>query len=500
MAHLKKYRCKLEDLLASLDDFEAADIVSYEDLSRLVGHIALVTKTVPIERLLEGLTNQDMSPTSRDRLLDCLSKITRYRECARFLCVKAEKLPMLRNVIVQQVQHAAQAGGIFIPSLTTVGLEQSLRRFQYGGNPVQISTLPGWLAEAVMSFPQSFSKDVNKILREAKVHAEVQLLAHYDKVSHGVVPPRILASSKDACYLCHSLIKLHGKYAVPKSHGRLYKGWCLPAAYQEGPLQRSLNSFLERQILATLQNLMVLNRRPLKMFSNESTIFPISLSESAWAGPPSSLISSASRREVVALAQSSEADATRRMAGQETTGLTPERIRHPHVREMGFYSVDNDVSTPRVIPVDASDDESGGESNHDVGDDGVDQASDNDAESDGTHHTMDGSLASDVVETMLEPGQTITYEPAPGSRFWFRTNRMDVFIDDSSARFSLTWLSEHKAEAVLRTDTDAVLDAESVSAVVDVTLTKDAEGHRYFATGGEVVMIRALDRVEDLSS
>lgn len=350
VSHLAKYRRRLEKLSAALDDLEAADVVRHEELARLVRHISLLTEEVPLPRLLEGLTNQDMSPTSKDRLLACLSKIKRYWECAPFLCQRAEQLSMLQNVVVQKVQYAAQAEGRPLPSPTTADFEQSLKRIQHRGKPVQIHNLPKWMTKAAMSLQQSFPNDVNKIRTEAKVHAEVQLLAHYENVSHGVIPPRILASSKDACYLCHSLIKLHGKYEVPKSHGRLYKGWCLPAAYQDGPLQRSLNSFLERQISATLQGLMALPRKPLVMFSNESTIFPINLSASTLAGPTSSPRSSALGPGVATLGPASE---------------------NLHLETTRIDSVEDVINAQSKIASDASVSGSGGEITYGVGD-GVD--------------------------------------------------------------------------------------------------------------------------------
>lgn len=325
--HLERYRRRLEYLLAVLDSFEAADVLRHEDLTRLMRVIALVTKAVPLERLLAGLTNQDMAPTARHRLLDCLTKMTRYRDLALFLCQKAEQLSMLRKVIVQNIQHPARSriNPLGRPTMT-VNFEQSLMRFQYMGAPVQISTLPGWLMKAAMDSQRSFLCNVKKTCKEAKVHAEIQLLIHYENVSDEVIPPRILASSKDACYLCHCLIRLHGKYEVPKSHGRLYRGWCLPTAYQEGPLQQKFNSFLELQIILTLQHDMRLTRRPLIIFSNESTIFPIDLSASTLAVPQSSTIVSSGLRFGV---KDSKAD---RKTNQSTVQCQRAKVAR---REMG---------------------------------------------------------------------------------------------------------------------------------------------------------------------
>jgi hypothetical protein len=377
-----------------------------------------------------------------------------------------------------------------------VDFEESLRRFSYRGDPVQISTLPEWLVKAAVAWQQSFPNDVKRIRKEAKVHAEIQLLAHYDNAKYDVVPPRMLASSKDACYLCHSLIELHGRYVVPKSHGKLYKGWCLPAAYQGGPLQRSLNSFLERQISATLQSLMAMPRRPLVMFSNESTIFPINLSASTLTAPASSLLSSALRSGVAAPPPVSQ-DVAADSKADRTSEAEP--IQNCHVESIGTNSVEYEVNIQSDMTIDAVFSEPGGEKLQGVWDGVDDKATDIDAGSGCTKDTTDRSSASNhrpLLEAArgscqtLSPGQISTYEPA--SRRWFRTNGIDLFIDDSSARFSARLLSGSEAEAVLRADTNTLFDIESISPGMDVELVRDDEGRTYFALGEEVVMIRAL--------
>lgn len=485
--YLFMYRRRLKTLSEQLDGFEAADIVRHEDLARIVGHIAQCMEAIPLAELLGVLRNQDMDPKARDRLLSCFSKIARYRECARLLCRRAGKIPMLRNIVVQQVQSAAQTGAGSFPTYTPVDLEQSLERFQYNEQPVRISTLPDWLRKIAMSSKSSFSKTVVMIQKQSKVHAEIQLLAHYDNASDDVVLPRILAASKDACYLCHSLIRVQGRYEVPRTHGRLYQRWCLPIIYQEGPLQRSLNSLLEAHISASLQRLMTLARRPVTAFPNESSIFPINVSASTLAGPSSSVISNNLTPGVTAPAQPPEDNVTDSKTDQAISEISEGKNRMDTAADAGVS-------------------EAGDESAHDVGNEVADQGEiadeahvakndTDDTESGSFRDITEGSIyiASDLPRKSLEPGQTTTFAPGPDSRTHFRTNRINLFIDDTSGRLSFRWLSEPEAEAVLRTNTNAVVDVESTSFGVDVTMVKDAEGPTYLAYGGEVIMIHALE-------
>ncbi|KAI1344856.1 hypothetical protein F5Y15DRAFT_421944, partial [Xylariaceae sp. FL0016] len=82
-----------------------------------------------------------------------------------------------------------------------------------------------------------FSDQTLKTLAESKVHAEIQLIYYIFelRISHlspveapRRLPPRVISSSKDACWLCHEFILMHGKLHVPGGHGRLYPGWRLP--------------------------------------------------------------------------------------------------------------------------------------------------------------------------------------------------------------------------------------------------------------------------------
>ena len=141
---------------------------------------------------------------------------------------------------------------------TAVDLEAALQAFS--GDP----TLKGHLPEAVGKLGRYYSAPgelvcaardrkcrvfqhiqvepfqirVPASVREAnhKVHAEIQLLFFYEL--HPDRPrPMIICSSKSACYLCNLFFHLHGRFHVPRTHGKLYDKWILPD-WLEVPVER----------------------------------------------------------------------------------------------------------------------------------------------------------------------------------------------------------------------------------------------------------------------
>jgi len=80
------------------------------------------------------------------------------------------------------------------------------------------------------------------------VHAEVQLLFHYERNSC-ILPPRIMCSSKQACFLCNLFFRIHGRFTLPATHGRLYEKWALPDVVKDigeadGGILTTLGSFV----------------------------------------------------------------------------------------------------------------------------------------------------------------------------------------------------------------------------------------------------------------
>jgi hypothetical protein len=63
--------------------------------------------------------------------------------------------------------------------------------------------------------------------KDHKIHAEIQLLFYYE-INPGRPKPRIISSSKSACYLCNLFLHTHGVFQTPRTHGRLRSAWILP--------------------------------------------------------------------------------------------------------------------------------------------------------------------------------------------------------------------------------------------------------------------------------
>lgn len=61
------------------------------------------------------------------------------------------------------------------------------------------------------------------------VHAEIQILTFYElNAATNSSSPRVIGSSKAACYLCDLFIKHHGWFLVTNTHGRIHTQWTVP--------------------------------------------------------------------------------------------------------------------------------------------------------------------------------------------------------------------------------------------------------------------------------
>ena len=205
-----------------------------------------------LEQTLTGASGLEAKP--RATIVRSITKLSRYSSVSELLLQASRGNAIFNQVRISTINVRA-------PKLAATEPDPKTKAFAHA---LVEKSRSGKLAS---KYPNpSVSEIENHIRREATmpvpVHAEIQLLFHYEW-NPCSLPPRIICSSKQACFLCNLFLRIHGQFAVPSTHGRMYEKWALPAGIQniedadgnvltkcrdfvstiEGALQRELQSF-----------------------------------------------------------------------------------------------------------------------------------------------------------------------------------------------------------------------------------------------------------------
>jgi hypothetical protein len=241
------------------------------------------------DELLNCIPNNLMDPGLRASLHNMIRKVARYKEAARYLYRLAKKFPSVRtaeviSVTLQREMFAKPETDGYTPSLSTTLQQISSRH----GSSASLSRICALLKVDTVRAKHLFSDYVLRALQGAKVHAEIQLFYHIE-VLRLIQPPRVVCSSKDACYLCNLFITTGTKFHSPKCHGRLYSGWRLPALSAHDETLRRFNDRLEQEACNSIKNLLKSQKKFLLPDPRESTILTIRQSVSTLARPTDNL-------------------------------------------------------------------------------------------------------------------------------------------------------------------------------------------------------------------
>lgn len=171
IGHLQVLFTKLENI----PDIKAETGLTHDLIRDIVTEAYDLISPTDLSLLLRNLK---IDPTLKTHLPNTLGKLSRYYSAASSLvCAARDKECRVFRTIVVQPFH--------------------------------------------IDVPPSLHKD------HIKVHAEIQLLFFYE-LNDKLPRPRVICSSKSACYLCNLFFSLHGVFHIPRSHGRLYDKWTLP--------------------------------------------------------------------------------------------------------------------------------------------------------------------------------------------------------------------------------------------------------------------------------
>ena len=199
-------------------------------LANLVNCAHTLATNLQLGNLLDVLPNKRLGPSERESLLIGIQKIGRYKSACEFLFLAAQKLEIFRKMEIEVISLPVSATEPlkmpdYVPSLTA-----TLARID-GSGTHDINRLCASLERKVGVSPVSaqheFEQRVPRVLGSSKIHAEIQILYHYE-MHRAKIRPRVICSSKSACFLCDLFIRLHGKFYIARTHGRLYEQWRLP--------------------------------------------------------------------------------------------------------------------------------------------------------------------------------------------------------------------------------------------------------------------------------
>ncbi|KAK4192787.1 hypothetical protein QBC35DRAFT_202607 [Podospora australis] len=263
---------KLLDKLEASNPNQAAKC-----LQEIVRAASQLRENTDFDHVFAGLVT--LQSSTKTGFVTRLSKLARYYESVHFLVKLAGrsglfKSPATISIVSLEPQYLPK--GQFPP--TAYGLNQCVARYSTGGaQTFGVSDIARILRQGVKEAQTSFANAVTKQLHSSKIHAEVQLVAYYEL--HPVArKPRVICSSKDACFLCNQFVQQHGVFHIPKTHGNLYTNWRVPPIRTLNDAHDRLDQSLQTHVRTTVQQFEADPERRVSLTrnDNESTIFAYS--------------------------------------------------------------------------------------------------------------------------------------------------------------------------------------------------------------------------------
>lgn len=190
-----------------------------------------------------------IDPSLKTYLPIAISKLNRYHciACDLIDAARSSEYTLFRRISVQAIEKPHLDMTFFADH--SAGFDQTLQRVTRSSHLYRHTDYnPG----SVSAAQTKFQSRLTDCATPWKVHAEIQLLLFYERMPP-MVRPRIIGSSKSACYLCDLFIQQHGQFQVPRTHGRLYDRWIVPERSINDPsANRYLRSVVDR-LNATLE-------------------------------------------------------------------------------------------------------------------------------------------------------------------------------------------------------------------------------------------------------
>jgi hypothetical protein len=274
-----------------------------------------------LQALLNTIPNRAMCPSSRRNLLNIVRKVARYQEAARFLYRTAKRFRLVRQAKVVLIDLPKEAFLKIAVDQYTPKLASTIARINAIYRERDLNHICRLIATTEVQANNQFVNQTKKTLREAKIHAEIQLL-FFCELNASKRPPRVICSSKDACFLCNAFIRMHGKIHIPRHHGRLYPGWRLPLIPKLKDMEPRFNLVLENKVRNSLTTLLSRNQKTVYPDPNESTLLTLPASVSTLRSLPFSEVVRGKREAVQANPPDGTTAGNSLLVPQRTCGFT----------------------------------------------------------------------------------------------------------------------------------------------------------------------------------
>ena len=235
-------RTMIRDIKALRENYQRLETVSIatahssENLSVLIKLILLVrTFFQKHEGYLSSIpiTPGAWDVNATEALLDRLRKLSQYQMACEVLLKVARRNTAFSNISIKFVD--LQQEKMPIDDTYMKDIRELIRR---NCDKDHLSRAACSRRKNVSTLCSSVETRLN---HNCRLHAEMQLVAHFEQIAPHL-RPRVICSSKSACYLCYLLLKLQGKYHTPSTHGRLYPAWQYPLPVQQRQATSSLNN------------------------------------------------------------------------------------------------------------------------------------------------------------------------------------------------------------------------------------------------------------------
>jgi hypothetical protein len=162
-----------------------------------------------------------------------LAKLSRYISACVDLIRAATRHSIFANLTVEIFKFEPAAPVRYSPPQETL-FESLIERLSLNTTPERLLSCLKFQGAAGEDKCSSAALTLCELINaDCPVHAEVQLLFCYEFHTPQGLVPRVICSTKSACYLCNLFFSIHGRFYIPSTHGRVYEKWTLPKRVQE---------------------------------------------------------------------------------------------------------------------------------------------------------------------------------------------------------------------------------------------------------------------------